>query len=81
MPWLHYIPLTCHLQEMSSEDRALVEEMDTAQSTDADMGPNPYEAAFNSLPPGEEGFDLSHKGGEHRVFEEFAQSLAHMTHM
>ncbi|KZT18099.1 hypothetical protein NEOLEDRAFT_1080998 [Neolentinus lepideus HHB14362 ss-1] len=28
------------------------------------------------MPPGEEGFDLSHAGGEHEVFEEFAYRLA-----
>jgi len=30
-------------------------------------------------PPGDEGFDISHEGGEHEVFEELAQGIANLT--
>ena len=31
------------------------------------------------LPPGEEGFDISHEGGEYEVFEELAEGVANLT--
>ncbi|EPQ56036.1 hypothetical protein GLOTRDRAFT_129239 [Gloeophyllum trabeum ATCC 11539] len=64
---------------MSSEDRALVEEMD-ASAPPMDHQ-HIYEAAYTSMPPGEEGFDLSHEGGEHEVFEEFVHKLAGVRHI
>jgi len=30
-------------------------------------------------PPGDEGFNISHEGGEHEVFEELAQEIANLT--
>ena len=30
-------------------------------------------------PPGDEGFDISHEGGEYEVFEELAQDIANLT--
>ena len=30
-------------------------------------------------PPGDEGFDISHEGGEHEVFEDLAQGIADLT--
>jgi len=30
-------------------------------------------------PPGDEGFNISHKGGEHEIFEELAQEIANLT--
>ena len=47
--------------ELSQEERDAIEEMDH----DAD-----------TAPPGEEGFDISHEGGKHEVFEDVAASLA-----
>ena len=29
--------------------------------------------------PGDEGFDVSHEGGEHEVFEDLAQEIADLT--
>ncbi|KDQ55223.1 hypothetical protein JAAARDRAFT_344870, partial [Jaapia argillacea MUCL 33604] len=52
-------------------------EMDEAITTAE--GDGNYDPAFNTMPPGEEGFGLSHEGGEHEVFEDFAQTLADIT--
>lgn len=30
---------------------------------------------FHTAPPGEEGFDISHEGGEHEIFQDVAASL------
>ncbi|KDQ59626.1 hypothetical protein JAAARDRAFT_56628 [Jaapia argillacea MUCL 33604] len=52
-------------------------EMDASLTT-TDFDDN-HDHAFNTMPPGEEGFRLSHKGGEHEVFEDFAWDLAELT--
>ena len=31
---------------------------------------------LHTAPPGEEGFDISHEGSEHEIFEDVAASLA-----
>jgi hypothetical protein len=57
--------------EMSYDDCEAVIEMD-----DINMGDMDYlDHAFNSLPPGEEGFDMSEAGGDHEVFEGLADEL------
>jgi hypothetical protein len=57
------------LPEMSSEDCQMVENMMVDYGMDVDS--LPYTA-----PPGEEGLDLSHAGGEHEVFEGLAEQVA-----
>jgi hypothetical protein len=54
---------------MSSEDRNTVEMMLIDHDVSTDY--IPYTA-----PPGEEGADLSHEGGEYEVFEGLAQQMA-----
>lgn len=44
---------------------------------DAGFGTNDdADAISHTVPPGEEGFDISHEGGEFEVFEEVAAGLA-----
>jgi hypothetical protein len=63
---------------MSYNDRQAVVEMDQdyngGNDSDLDM-----DSTFTTLPPGDEGFDISHAGGEHEVFEGFADDLAART--
>ena len=49
--------------------------MDSADAV-MDDGPGDLpDQAFNTLPPGDEGFDISHAGGEHEVFKGVADEL------
>ncbi|KAG1854936.1 hypothetical protein DFJ58DRAFT_716274 [Suillus subalutaceus] len=57
---------------MSSEDREAVETM--LIDHDVDTESLPYTA-----PPGEEGVDLSHEGGEYEAFEGLAQQMANIS--
>lgn len=62
--------------EMTYTEREMVSEMDN----DCDMGGSTEDPAiFSTLPPGDEGFDISHEGGEHEVFEELSHDLAEIT--
>jgi hypothetical protein len=54
---------------MSAEDREAVETMLIDHNVDIES--IPYTA-----PPGEEGADLSHEGGEHEAFKGLAQQMA-----
>ncbi|OJA17555.1 hypothetical protein AZE42_13216 [Rhizopogon vesiculosus] len=60
------------IQEMSAEDRGAVESM--LVDVDVDIESIPYTA-----PPGEEGVDLSHEGGEYEVFEGLGQQMADLS--
>lgn len=64
---------------MTHEDREAVNQMDIDNATMDDVDYGVYEAAYNTMPPDEEGFDLSYEGGEHEVFEDFANDLAERT--
>ncbi|KAG1749166.1 uncharacterized protein EDB91DRAFT_1235645 [Suillus paluster] len=57
---------------MSSKDRDLVESM--LADVNVDIDNIPYTA-----PPGEEGMDFSHEGGEHEAFEGLAQQMADLS--
>ena len=49
---------------MSYDDREAVVEMDDADIImDGGDQPDDMDQAFDTLPPGEEGFDISHAGG------------------
>lgn len=54
---------------MSAEDQDAVETMIGEHGMDVEA--LPYTA-----PPGEEGFDMSHAGGEHEAFEGLAHQVA-----
>ena len=43
---------------------------------DAGHSLDDFVAISCTAPPGEEGFDISHEGGEHEVFKDVAASLA-----
>jgi hypothetical protein len=43
---------------------------------DRDLMDAETSALFNTVPPGDEGFDISHEGGEFEVFEDLAEGLA-----
>ena len=62
------------LAEMSYEDRAAVLDMDHAMSLPDEHGAD----IFDAPPPGDEGFDISHAGGEHEVFNGLAQDIENM---
>lgn len=53
---------------MSSEDRQLVENMMSDYGMDVES--IPY-----TVPPGEEGMELSHAGGEYKAFEGLAGQI------
>ena len=57
---------------MSYEDRSAIVEMDEAMSIH-----DPLDAAyvFDKPPPGEEGFDISHAGREHKIFQGLVQEI------
>jgi hypothetical protein len=60
---------------MSAADRAEVERMDL------DGGPNAAiisdsAFAFDTIAPGDEGFDFSHEGGEYAIYETVANEVA-----
>jgi hypothetical protein len=38
-----------------------------------------FASISHTAPPGEEGFDISHEGGEYEVFKDVAASLAQST--
>lgn len=60
---------------MIYEDHNDVANMDLNDSNDQDA----YNAPYDSAPPGEEGFDFSHVGGEYEIFERFAYDLNNNT--
>jgi hypothetical protein len=43
---------------------------------DADHTADDIEAVSGMVPPGEEGFDISHEGGEYEVFDDLVEGLA-----
>jgi hypothetical protein len=61
---------------MSYDDREAVIDMDQDHSAGGDIPDQDMDVAFSTMPPGDEGFDLSHAGGEHEVFDGFAEELA-----
>lgn len=60
------------IQGLSQEDREAVQRMDL----DADYASDDVDAVSYTAPPGEEGFDISHEGGEFEVFEDLATGPA-----
>ena len=58
--------------ELSHADREAVENMDV----DAGHSTEDTAAVSHIAPPGEEGLDISHEGGEHEVFEDLVETLA-----
>ena len=60
------------LSGLDQEDREAVGQMDL----DAGFGADDVDAVGYTAPPGEEGFDISHEGGEFEVFEDLAMGLA-----
>jgi hypothetical protein len=62
-----------HLQPgLNQEDHNAIQQMDS----NANYGTDNVDAIFYTAPPGEEGFDISHEGGEFEVFEDVAAGLA-----
>jgi len=59
------------LSGLDQEDREAVEQMDL----DAGFGADDVNAVCHTAPPGEEGFDISHEGGEFEVFEDLVAGL------
>lgn len=66
--YLTYVP-----KGLNQEDRDAVQQMDL----DTGFGTNDdVDAISHTVPPGEEGFDISHEGGEFEVFEDLTAGLA-----
>jgi hypothetical protein len=63
---------TSRSAELSQEDREAVERMDL----DAGHLADDVTAVSHMAPPGEEGFDISHEGGEYEVFDDLVDGLA-----
>jgi hypothetical protein len=70
----HFVFHLTHASKgLSQEDRNAVQQMDL----DAGFGTNDdVDAISHTVPPGEEGFDISHEGGEFEVFEDLVAGLA-----
>jgi len=47
--------------------------------TDLDSANSPPSIADFGPSPGDEGFDISHEGGDHEVFEDLAEGVAGLT--
>jgi hypothetical protein len=62
------------LLDMSSADREAVEKMII------DVGMDAY-TEHCAAPPGEEGFDISHEGGEYEAFEGLSEQVASLLHV
>ena len=61
---------------MSYNDREAVAEMDETMDYHAtNDNESSLPGIFDTLPPGEEGFDISHAGGEHEVFTGLEQEV------
>jgi hypothetical protein len=56
---------------LSQEDRDAVERMDLDAGLAEDVA-----AVSHTAPPGDEGYDISHEGGEHEVFDDLVDGLA-----
>jgi len=67
--------------EMCSSDRDAVRQMDLDAPGlgDSFVEQDDYDAPFWTIPPGEEGADFSHAGGEYEAFHSFAEDLAKLT--
>lgn len=74
-PPLLFVSLIMFILVLSQEDRNAVEQMDV----DSGIGEADILAASSYPPPGDEGFDISHEGGEHEVFEQLAQGISNST--
>ncbi|KAH7922383.1 hypothetical protein BV22DRAFT_1048944 [Leucogyrophana mollusca] len=61
-----------NVQELSAEDRENIEMMFASHGMDDSN-------ILSTAPPGDEGLDISHEGGEHEVFEELAQQMADLS--
>ncbi|KAG2738223.1 hypothetical protein P692DRAFT_20678251, partial [Suillus brevipes Sb2] len=62
------------ISDMSSADREAVEKMII------DVGMDTY-TEHCAAPPGEEGFDISHEGGEYEAFEGLSEQVASLSHV
>jgi len=61
------------LSGLSQEDRDAVMDMDLEAGLAGDTD------VFDTVPPGDEGFDISHEGGEFEVFDDLAEGIAGLT--
>jgi len=66
---------------MCSSDRDTVQQMDfdAPGLGEGFAEQDDYDAPFQTMPPGEEGVDFSHAGGEYEAFHLFAEDLAKLT--
>jgi len=71
---IFYFLVTHSPAELSQDDQ------DNVAAMDRDFGDmDSFSECEIGPPPGDEGFDISHEGGEHEVFEELAQEIANLT--
>ena len=60
---------------MSYDDREAIIGMDQDITAAEGNFEEQLDPAFSTLPPGDEGFDISHEGGEYEVFNSFTHDL------
>jgi hypothetical protein len=65
---------------MSYDEREDIQDMD-ADLMDVGEDTMGSSDAVHSAPPGDEGFDISHAGGEHEAFEGLADEISKLTGM
>jgi hypothetical protein len=68
---IHKIETCFHILALSQEDRDAVQMMDV----DAGVMDSEDVLVYNTIAPGDEGFDISHEGGEYEVYEDFADGI------
>jgi hypothetical protein len=64
---------------MSYNNREDVDQMDVNLTMDVDVDSMGGIDTVCSAPPGDEGFDISHAGGEHEAFEGLADEVSKLT--
>ena len=73
----HFLCLPCTIR-MSWSAEISQEDCDTIKHMNLDMGhlADDVAAVSHMAPPKEEGFDISHEGGEHELFDDLMDGLA-----
>jgi len=56
------------------------EDCETVQQMCRSLEEGPSDSSmFDSVPPGDKGFDISHAGGEHDAFDNLAEALSKLS--
>jgi hypothetical protein len=69
-----FVTLPALLLGLSAADRAQVEQMDLDGPSTAILADSAF--AFDTIAPGDEGFNFSHEGGEYDIYETVVDEIA-----